>query len=154
MKFTYFAISAASIVCAAAQEECLTACAGKVGVELSNCQASCLGNPHPSEEQVNQNAKCVAGCDEGDGTPAATEKYTKCIQDCMAKYFSMPTGTTEAQPSSGQPSSGQPSGSQPSASPTPGAQASPSPSGTGSGSGSGVGNGSSITTTSPTSNPE
>jgi len=159
MKFTYFAISATFIVCAAAAatttttapvpsytptkaELCLQTCVGKLGVDFANCQAECLGNPHPSAEQVNQNTKCVAGCDQGDGSGAATAKYAKCVADCGTKYF-MPSATA---PATDKPTANPTGGSQPSGS------ASPSGTGSGSGSGSGSGNNSN-TTTSPTSKP-
>lgn len=79
---------ASTTVSLSPQATCLEAC------ELGdvNCQARCLGTAHPNEAQANQTTECVAQCDQGDGSPAATERYSQCVQSCIASYF--PTTST------------------------------------------------------------
>lgn len=133
MKFTYAAICATLVVCAAAQtssapapvqttpptktELCLKTCDGKPAGELDDCRAQCMGNPHPTEEQVNQNTKCVADCPQGKGSPEDTKKYTDCVNGCVTKYF-MPEQTTDGT-SDDTPSTSDPSQSGESHSPSP-----------------------------------
>ncbi|OCL09321.1 hypothetical protein AOQ84DRAFT_291452 [Glonium stellatum] len=84
--------SAASVVSAALTpaQSCIASCsAGDV-----NCQAACVGAAHPNSSQVDQTTQCAMGCDQGDGSPAATEKYSQCVQACISSYF--PTSQTVA----------------------------------------------------------
>ncbi|KAF2753194.1 hypothetical protein EJ05DRAFT_480556 [Pseudovirgaria hyperparasitica] len=99
-----------------------------------NCQARCVGVPFPDENQTNQTNECAGKCDQGDGSPEATEKFSQCVQGCISSYFltataaptaggaapsggAAPTGAGQTTgPSSGSPSEtgsgAQPSGSQ------------------------------------------
>jgi len=71
-------------------QTCIASCpAGDV-----NCQAACVGAAHPNSSQVDQTTQCAMKCDQGDGSPAATEKYSQCVQSCIASYF--PTSQTVA----------------------------------------------------------
>jgi len=64
-------------------DECMTDCKhGDVG-----CLATCLGNPNPTEEQVNETTKCSAACKQGDGSEEQTKAYGDCQWDCVVKYF-------------------------------------------------------------------
>lgn len=105
MKFTTVLFSAALIASAAAEtatvtttstapvktdssygpqvDACLKSCADKD----VNCKATCLGNPNPTKEQVDQTNKCYAACPQGNGTKEETEAYAKCQHDCTLKYF-------------------------------------------------------------------
>jgi hypothetical protein len=84
--------SAASVVSAGLTpaQTCIASCpAGDV-----NCQAACVGAAHPNSSQVDQTTECAMKCDQGDGSPAATEKYSQCVQSCISSYF--PTSQTVA----------------------------------------------------------
>ncbi|OLN88717.1 hypothetical protein CCHL11_01794 [Colletotrichum chlorophyti] len=74
----------------AAIAKCLEGCpATDVG-----CQSKCVPVPNPNEDQVNQTTECVAKCDQGDGSPEATEKYAQCSAKCVNDYyFSASAGT-------------------------------------------------------------
>ena len=65
------------------QQSCALACdAGDV-----TCQAACLGIAHPNSSQAVETTECAEKCDQGDGSPGATEKYSQCVQACIASYF-------------------------------------------------------------------
>jgi hypothetical protein len=65
------------------QQSCLSTCAsGDV-----NCQAVCVGVPHPGTAQVNATTDCVAKCDQGDGSAAASQAYAKCRDACISSYI-------------------------------------------------------------------
>jgi hypothetical protein len=74
-------------------------CISKCDPADVTCQAACVGTARPNESQVNQTTECAMKCDQGDGSPAATEKYSQCVQGCIASYFpssqtvSAPAGT-------------------------------------------------------------
>lgn len=51
------------------------------------CIAKCYKVPCPSESQANDTNSCVAACPQGTGTPADTEKYTNCQQNCFSSHF-------------------------------------------------------------------
>jgi len=71
-------------------QSCIASCkAGDV-----NCQAACQGAAHPNSSQVVETTQCAEKCDQGDGSPAATEKYSQCVQACISSYF--PTSQTVA----------------------------------------------------------
>lgn len=62
---------------------CAMACdAGDV-----NCQAACLGNARPNASQAIATNECAAKCDQGDGSPAATQAYSKCVDACINSLF-------------------------------------------------------------------
>ncbi|KAF1932305.1 uncharacterized protein M421DRAFT_288794 [Didymella exigua CBS 183.55] len=62
---------------------CVSACAaGDV-----TCQASCLGIARPNSSQAVETTECAAKCDQGDGTAEATQKYSDCVQGCIASLF-------------------------------------------------------------------
>ncbi|KAJ6446046.1 cell division control protein 54 [Purpureocillium lavendulum] len=77
---------------------CLKACKpGDV-----NCQSHCITVPNPDENQVNATNKCVAACPQGDGSPAQTDKYSQCVQKCIAdNYYVSSAGTPKATGGSG-----------------------------------------------------
>lgn len=64
-------------------QTCLAACR----IDDVTCKARCVGAARPNESQVNQTNECVAQCDQGDGSPAATERYSQCTQNCIASYY-------------------------------------------------------------------
>lgn len=43
--------------------------------------------PSPNEQNVENTTKCVADCPQGDGSPAQTDKYTACLNKCIADNF-------------------------------------------------------------------
>jgi hypothetical protein len=65
------------------QETCIAGCAPSD----VNCQASCVGVPHPGDTQMNLTTQCVANCDQGDGSAAATNAYTACRNACISSYI-------------------------------------------------------------------
>ncbi|KAF8424581.1 hypothetical protein EV426DRAFT_573804 [Tirmania nivea] len=106
MKFTAILLfSAALITGAAAQTKTTTSSApvntnSSYGADVDNClkacspddayascAATCLGNPNPTREQVNETTKCAAACPQGNGTKEETEAYGKCQRECTVKYF-------------------------------------------------------------------
>lgn len=101
MKFSAVLLSAASVAVVAAQsttappapsttqnaytpeqQKCIDGC----GSDL-NCQAECLGAPGPNENMLGDVHDCYAKCDQGDGSPEATEKFAKCGQACISEYY-------------------------------------------------------------------
>jgi hypothetical protein len=65
------------------QQSCVNACAaGDV-----NCWAVCVGFPRPGTVQVNAATDCVAKCDQGDGSAAASQAYAKCRDACISSYI-------------------------------------------------------------------
>ncbi|KAF2808564.1 uncharacterized protein BDZ99DRAFT_359690, partial [Mytilinidion resinicola] len=69
-------------------QTCIAACkAGDV-----DCEAACVGAAHPNSSQVVDTTQCAMKCDQGDGSPAATQKYSACVQACIANHF--PTSQT------------------------------------------------------------
>ncbi|KAF6805517.1 hypothetical protein CSOJ01_09449 [Colletotrichum sojae] len=76
-------IDTAQSSAAAAITKCLEACpASDV-----TCQSKCISVPAPSEDQVNKTTKCVADCDQGDGSAEATQKFATCRDNCIAQYY-------------------------------------------------------------------
>lgn len=74
------------------QASCLSKCAaGDV-----NCQAICVGVPHPGSAQTNATTDCVAKCDQGDGSTAASQAYSKCRDACISSYIITMPGNTAA----------------------------------------------------------
>jgi len=79
-------------------------CLGRCPTGDVFCQADCLGNPRPNEDQVNRTTQCAARCVQGNGTLEETARYAACQQDCIRREF-FPAGTTgQPQPSGGNPS--------------------------------------------------
>lgn len=75
--------SAASVALTPQQSCAVYSCAaGDV-----TCQASCLGIARPNSSQAVETNECAAKCDQGDGSPAATQKFTQCVQACIASFF-------------------------------------------------------------------
>ena len=75
------------------------------------CRASCMGIARPNSSQAVETTECAAKCDQGDGSAEESQKFSDCVQSCIAKLFpSSQTGSL-----------------------IPGAAASPAASGTGSG---------------------
>lgn len=62
-------------------DKCLDTC------KDTNCAATCLGNPNPTEEQVIETTKCAAACPQGNGTEEETKAYGDCQRECTVKYF-------------------------------------------------------------------
>jgi hypothetical protein len=75
------------------QETCIAACAPTD----VNCQAGCVGVPHPGDAQMNATTNCVANCDQGDGSKAATDAYTACRNACISSYIVL-SGTASPTP--------------------------------------------------------
>jgi hypothetical protein len=72
------------------QVSCALACpSGDV-----TCQAACVGIARPNSSQAVETTECAEKCDQGDGSPAATEKYSQCVQACIASFF--PSSQTAA----------------------------------------------------------
>jgi len=119
MKFTVAIIAAVAAV-AAAQSTTTAAlspvqtCLAKCSDTDLNCKAQCVGVPHPNAGQINQTTQCAANCDQGDGSPAATEKYAKCQQACIYSIFlttgSPATGAPAATGAAGSGSAGSAAG--------------------------------------------
>lgn len=68
-------------------DKCLAKCDPNDRNAFASCNASCLGTPTPTKEQVDQNTKCASECPKGKGTQADTEAYGKCVRACAEKYF-------------------------------------------------------------------
>ena len=65
------------------QQSCAVACPeGDV-----TCQAACVGVARPNSSQAVETTECAAECDQGDGSPEATQRYSDCVQSCIAKLF-------------------------------------------------------------------
>lgn len=75
------------------QIDCIEKCdAGDV-----NCQSQCIAVPSPGGDATEATTKCVAECDEGDGSSAATERYSECVQQCIQTwYYSMSSDSVPA----------------------------------------------------------
>lgn len=43
--------------------------------------------PSPNEDQVNDTTKCMAKCEQGNGTEEQTKKYADCQQKCISDHF-------------------------------------------------------------------
>jgi hypothetical protein len=75
--------AAASSTTLSPTQQCLTACpVGDV-----NCAAICVNVPHPGETQMNDLTTCVANCDQGDGSAAASAAYATCRNNCISSYI-------------------------------------------------------------------
>jgi hypothetical protein len=65
------------------QQSCLSACTPSD----VNCQAICVGVPHPGNAQMDATTDCVANCDQGDGSAEASIAYGKCRDGCISSYI-------------------------------------------------------------------
>jgi hypothetical protein len=54
-----------------------------------------LGIARPNSSQAVETTECAAKCDQGDGSKAATDKYSDCVQSCIASLF--PSSQTGSQ---------------------------------------------------------
>uniref|UniRef100_L2FT91 Uncharacterized protein n=1 Tax=Colletotrichum fructicola (strain Nara gc5) TaxID=1213859 RepID=L2FT91_COLFN len=95
MRFT--SILVAGVFAVAAITKCLAACPATD----VNCQAKCIAVPSPNADQINKTTECVAACDQGDGSAAATEKFAKCRDGCISEYYFTSGGTPNPTGSSG-----------------------------------------------------
>lgn len=43
--------------------------------------------PSPDEKNINATTECVAACPKGKGSASDTEKYSVCLQDCIANNY-------------------------------------------------------------------
>ncbi|SPJ86249.1 uncharacterized protein FTOL_11707 [Fusarium torulosum] len=96
MRFTSIFVAGAFATMAAAQSktsglspaqesqaQCLDACdPGDV-----KCQSYCITVPSPNEADIEKTTKCAANCDQGKGSASDTEKYSACVQDCIANNY-------------------------------------------------------------------
>ncbi|KAF2403986.1 hypothetical protein EJ06DRAFT_527566 [Trichodelitschia bisporula] len=81
--FTLAAAQTTTTTALSPTQSCLNKCpAGDV-----NCQAICVGVPHPGDAQMNATTDCVAKCDQGDGTAEATNRYSECRDRCISSYI-------------------------------------------------------------------
>jgi len=71
-------------------EQCIKGCSPSD----VNCQAACVGVPHPGNSQMNDTTTCVANCDQGDGSAQASNAYAACRNACISSYII--TSGTEA----------------------------------------------------------
>jgi cobalamin biosynthesis Mg chelatase CobN len=103
MRFTSIFVAGAFATMAAAQSktvsmspaqqsqmDCLDECeAGDV-----KCQSYCITVPSPDEKNIEETTKCVAACPKGKGSEADTQKYTACMNECIAdNYWKSVDGT-------------------------------------------------------------
>jgi len=73
-------------------DKATVACLEGCNINDVNCQASCLGNPHPDEAAVNATTQCAMKCVQGDGTVEQTKIYADCQQKCITDLFLTTTG--------------------------------------------------------------
>ncbi|CAK7564391.1 MAG: hypothetical protein SEPTF4163_002280 [Sporothrix epigloea] len=73
----------------AAIDKCLQACAA----DDVSCRAKCIAVPDPSAAQANATNKCVAGCNQGNGTASANLAYADCVAACIGANYFTSTGT-------------------------------------------------------------
>ncbi|KAI9894951.1 MAG: hypothetical protein M1814_000172 [Vezdaea aestivalis] len=74
------------------QQTCLANCP----ISDVNCKAACISVPSPNEAMANRTTECAAKCPQGDGSPAATEKFAQCVQGCISSYFYSSSGAAGA----------------------------------------------------------
>jgi hypothetical protein len=55
--------------------------------ELTIIRRICLGLPHPNAQEIGDVTACVAGCDQGDGSKAASDRYGVCREACLADFM-------------------------------------------------------------------
>ncbi|KAJ5444500.1 uncharacterized protein N7458_008372 [Penicillium daleae] len=107
MKFNLIALSTLLALAAAADSTTSTAapattlsaeaqCAQKCESTDVCCIAKCYKVPCPSDNQANDTNSCVAACPQGTGSPADTQKYADCEQNCYSSHFFPATGVADA----------------------------------------------------------
>lgn len=96
------------------QQSCAVAC----DPADVTCQAACLGIARPNSSQAVATNECAAKCDQGSGSPEDTQKFSDCVQSCIASLF--PSSQTVGVPgaASNAPASGTGAGASNSAAPT------------------------------------
>jgi len=72
-----------AIVTLTPAEQCIKGC----NPSDVNCQAACVGVPHPGNAQMNDTTSCVANCDQGDGSAQASNAYAACRNACISSYI-------------------------------------------------------------------
>lgn len=65
------------------QQSCAIACDPS---DLA-CRAACVGVARPNASQAVETTECAARCDQGNGSPADTQKYSDCVQSCISSLF-------------------------------------------------------------------
>lgn len=46
-----------------------------------------MGIARPNTSQVVETNECAAKCDQGDGSKADSDKFSDCVQSCIASFF-------------------------------------------------------------------
>lgn len=46
-----------------------------------------MGIARPNSSQAVETTECAEKCDQGDGSAEATQKYSDCVQSCIASLF-------------------------------------------------------------------
>jgi hypothetical protein len=72
-----------AVVTLSPAEQCIKGCSPAD----VNCQAACVGVPHPGNAQMNDTTSCVAACDQGDGSAQASNAYAACRNACISSYI-------------------------------------------------------------------
>lgn len=65
------------------QQTCLNTC----DPSDVTCRAACLGVARPNSSQAVDTNECAAKCDQGDGSPSDTQKFSDCVQACIYSLF-------------------------------------------------------------------
>ncbi|KAL2756371.1 hypothetical protein ACRALDRAFT_2027920 [Sodiomyces alcalophilus JCM 7366] len=65
----------------------VNACLGACDSGDVVCQAACIAVPAPNASQAVDATNCAARCDQGDGSPADTEAYSRCVGQCVSQHF-------------------------------------------------------------------
>ncbi|KAI5466119.1 hypothetical protein BGZ63DRAFT_375366 [Mariannaea sp. PMI_226] len=103
MRFTFAVVagfaalaSAATSVSVDPAQKSQIACLDKCDAGDVDCQSHCITVPSPDKTQVNNTINCVGNCKQGDGSKAATDAYSKCVQSCISdNYYKTSVGTPE-----------------------------------------------------------
>lgn len=65
------------------QQTCLATCDDSD----VTCRAACLGVARPNSSQAVETNECAAKCDQGDGSPEQSQKFSDCVQACIYSLF-------------------------------------------------------------------
>ncbi|KAB8233550.1 hypothetical protein ETB97_003648 [Aspergillus alliaceus] len=68
-------------------------CAKKCDASDLCCIAGCFKVPCPNGSQANDTNNCVAACPQGTGSPADTQRYANCQNECYSSHFFPITAT-------------------------------------------------------------
>ena len=60
------------------------------------CLSYCNPVPSVTEDDVERTNQCVADCDQGDGSTAASERYAQCMLGCIEEHYYASDGTPRA----------------------------------------------------------